>query len=88
MYCADNGRPALDPELLFKMLFIGYLFGIRSERQLVREVEVNVAYRWFLGLGLADNVPEASIFSQNRRRRFTSIPMSFRRFSARSSGRR
>ena len=47
LYSADNGRPALDPVLLFKMLFVGYLFGIRSERQLMREIEVNVAYRWF-----------------------------------------
>ncbi|WP_235898756.1 IS1182 family transposase [Parahaliea maris] len=70
MYCENNGRPAIDPVLLFKMLFIGYLFGIRSERQLVREVQVNVAYRWFLGLNLTDNVPNASTFSQNRRRRF------------------
>jgi len=71
LYCADNGRPAVDPELLFKMLFLGYLFGIRSERQLVREVQVNVAYRWFLGLGLRDKIPDASTFSQNRRRRFS-----------------
>ena len=70
LYCADNGRPALDPTLLFKALFIGYLFGIRSERALMREVEVNVAYRWFLGLGLTDKVPDASTISQNRRRRF------------------
>ena len=52
------------------MLFIGYLFGGRSERQLVREIEVNVAYRWFLGLRLTDKVPDASTLSQNRRRRF------------------
>src|SRR5690606_14567131 len=52
LYCADNGRPALDPTLMFKALFIGYLFGIRSERQLVREIEVNVAYRWFLRMKL------------------------------------
>ncbi len=70
LYSADNGRPAVDPELLFKMLFIGYLFGIRSERQLVREIQVNVAYRWFLGLRLTDKVPDASTLSQNRRRRF------------------
>lgn len=44
LYCQDNGRPALDPVILFKMLFIGYLFGIRSERQLVKYIEVNVAY--------------------------------------------
>ena len=70
LYCADNGRPALDPTLLFKMLFLGYLFGVRSERQLIREIQVNVAYRWFLGLGLTDKIPAASTFSQNRRRRF------------------
>lgn len=70
LYCANNGRPAIDPVVLFKMLFIGYLFGVRSERQLVREIEVNVAYRWFLGLRLTDKVPDASTLSQNRRRRF------------------
>jgi transposase len=70
LYCPDNGRPAIDPVLLFKMLMIGYLFDIRSERQLVKEVEVNVAYRWFLGLNLTDKVPSHSTFSQNRRRRF------------------
>lgn len=70
LYCADNGRPAIDPVVLFKMLFLGYLFGIRSERQLVREIEVNVAYRWFPGLSLKDKVPDASTLSQNRRRRF------------------
>jgi len=69
-YCLDNGRPGIDPVLLFKMLFIGYLFGIRSERQLVKEIQVNVAYRWFLGLGLTDSVPDHSTISQNRRRRF------------------
>jgi transposase len=70
LYCQDNGRPALDPTLLFKLLFIGYLFGVRSERQLIREVQVNVAYRWFLGLNLTDKVPDASTLSQNRIRRF------------------
>jgi transposase len=71
LYCADNGRPAVDPVVLFKMLFLGYLFGVRSERQLVREIQVNVAYRWFIGYGLRDKIPDASTFSQNRRRRFT-----------------
>ncbi|MDE2289092.1 MAG: IS1182 family transposase [Burkholderiales bacterium] len=71
LYCADNGRPALDPVVLFKLLFLGYLFGVRSERQLIREVQVNVAYRWFAGFRLTDKVPDASTFSQNRRRRFT-----------------
>ena len=70
LYCPDNGRPALDPVLMFKALFLGYLFGIRSERQLVREIEVNVAYRWFLRLGLTDKVFDASTLSQNRRRRY------------------
>jgi len=70
LYCADNGRPAVDPVQLFKILFIGYLFGIRSERQLVREIQVNVAYRWFLGLSLTDRVIDASTSPQNRRRRF------------------
>lgn len=70
LYCADNGRPPLDPTLMFKALFIGYLFGVRSERQLVREIEVNVAYRWFLRLKLTDTVFDASTLSQNRRRRY------------------
>lgn len=58
-YCADNGHPALDPTLMFKLLFISYLFDIRSERQLISEVQVNVADRWFLGLGLTNKVPDA-----------------------------
>jgi transposase len=70
LYCPDNGRPPLDPTLMFKALFIGYLFGIRSERQLVREIEVNVAYRWFLRLRLTEPVFDASTLSQNRRRRY------------------
>jgi transposase len=70
LYCEDNGRPALDPVVLFKLLFIGYLFGIRSERQLMREVQCNAAYRWYLRLKLTDKVPDASTLSQNRRRRF------------------
>ncbi|AJX03694.1 hypothetical protein BM45_2507 [Burkholderia mallei] len=61
----------LDPVVMFKLLFIGYLFGVRSERQLMREVQVNVAYRWFARFRLTDKVPDASTFSQNRRRRFT-----------------
>src|ERR1700730_14071772 len=67
LYCADNGRPALEPVVLFKLLLLGYLYGVRSERPLMREVEVNVAYRWFLGLRLRDKVPDASTLSQNRR---------------------
>ncbi|WP_432737933.1 IS1182 family transposase [Maridesulfovibrio sp. FT414] len=70
LYCDNNGRPAIDPVVLFKMLFIGYIFGIRSERQLVKEIQVNMAYRWFLGFGIKDKIPDASTISQNRRRRF------------------
>ena len=70
LYCENNVRPALEPVVLFKLLLLGYLYGVRSERQLMREVEVNVAYRWFLGLRLRDKVPDASTLSQNRRRRF------------------
>ncbi len=69
LYCPDNGGPPLDPTLMFKALLIGYLFGVRSERQLVCEIEVNVAYRWFLRLKLTDPVFNASTLSQNRHRR-------------------
>lgn len=71
LYCADNGRPSLDPVVLFKILFLGYLFGVRSERQLMREIEVNVAYRWFLGFGLQTKVPHHSTISSNRNKRFS-----------------
>ena len=70
LYCPDNGRLALDPVMLFKALFIGYLFGIRSERQLVLEIEVNVAYRWFLRMKLTEPVFDAPTLSQNQRRRY------------------
>lgn len=70
LYCHDNGRPAIDPVVLFKMMLLGYLFGVPSERRLVQEIQVNVAYRWFLRLGLTEKVPDASTLSQNRIRRF------------------
>jgi len=75
-YCEDNGRPAVEPEIMFKMLFLGYLYGIRSETRLVEEVKVNIAYRWFLGYTLEDKIPDASVIWQNRIRRFngTDIP--------------
>lgn len=75
-YCKDNGRPAVEPEIMFKMLFLGYLYGIRSETRLVEEVKVNIAYRWFLGYTLEDKIPDASVIWQNRIRRFngTDIP--------------
>lgn len=75
-YSKETGRPAVEPEILFKMLFLGYLFGIRSERRLAEEVKYNVAYRWFLGYSLKDKIPDASVIWQNRRRRYrnTDIP--------------
>lgn len=76
LYCKNNGRPAIDPEVLFKILFIGYLYGIRSERQIIREIQVNVAYRWFLGFSLTDKIPNACTISQNRRRRFNGTTVS------------
>ena len=75
-YCEENGRPAIEPEIMFRMLFIGYLYGIRSERQLIEEIKVNMAYRWFLGYNLNDKIPDASVIWQNRIRRFngTDVP--------------
>lgn len=70
LYSENNGRPSIDPVVLFKMLLIGYLYGIRSERRLIEEIKVNIAYRWFLGMGINDPVPNHSTISQNRRRRF------------------
>lgn len=69
-YSEDNGRPPVDPVMLFKMMLVGYLYGIRSERQLEKEIQTNVAYRWFLGLGLTDSVPHHSTISFNRHKRF------------------
>lgn len=69
-YCLDNGRPSIDPVVLMKLVFLQYLFGIKSMRQTIREVEVNMAYRWFLGLDFYDSVPHFTTFSQNYRRRF------------------
>jgi transposase len=69
-YYSTMGRPSLDPELMIRMLLIGYLYGIRSERRLVEEVHLNLAYRWFCGLGLKGEVPERSSFSKTRHGRF------------------
>ena len=69
-YSTDNGRPSMDPVMLIKIPFIQYLYGIRSMRQTVKEIEVNVAYRWFLGLEMMDKVPHFSTFGKNYTRRF------------------
>ena len=64
------GRPSVDPELMIRMLIVGYCFGIRSERRLCEEVHLNLAYRWFCRLGLEGRVPDHSTFSKNRHGRF------------------
>lgn len=67
---SNTGRPSIDPELMIRMLILGYCFGIRSERRLCEEVHLNLAYRWFCRLGLEDKVPDHSTFSKNRHGRF------------------
>lgn len=67
---SDKGRPSVDPVVIIKMLLIGYFYGIDSERRLQEEVSVNIAYRWFLRIGLNDSIPDHSTFSQLRCRKF------------------
>ena len=69
-YYSETGRPSIDPELMMRMLIVGYCFGIRSERRLCDEVHLNLAYRWFCRLGLNGGVPDHSTFSKNRHGRF------------------
>src|SRR4026209_2666538 len=69
-FYSSLGRPSVDPELMIRMLIIGYCFGIRSERRLCEEVHLNLAYRWFCRLGLEDSIPDHSTFSKNRHGRF------------------
>lgn len=69
-FYSHTGRPSVDPELMIRMLVIGYCFGIRSERKLCEEVHLNLAYRWFCRLCLEDRVPDHSTFSKNRHGRF------------------
>lgn len=69
-YSHDNGRPSMDPVMLIKLPFIQYLYGIKSMRQTCKEIEVNIAYRWFLGLEMMDKVPHFSTFGKNYTRRF------------------
>ena len=67
---SDTGRPSIDPELLLRMLLIGYLYGISSERKLVEELRMHLAWRWFTGLGFDQEIPHHSTFSKNRHGRF------------------
>ena len=69
-FYGSTGRPSIDPELLVRMLLVGYCYGIRSERRLCEEVHLNLAYRWFCRLGLGGEVPDHSTFSKNRHGRF------------------
>lgn len=67
---SHTGRPSIDPELMIRMLIVGYCYGIRSVRRLCEEVHLNLAYRWFCRLGLEDAIPDHSTFSKNRHGRF------------------
>lgn len=69
-FYSHTGRPSVDPELLIRMLLVGYSFGIRSERRLCEEVHLNLVYRWFCRLDLTDRVPDHSTFSKDRHGRF------------------
>jgi transposase len=67
---SENGRPSIDPELLLRILLVGYLYGITSERKLVEELRMHLAFRWFTGLGFDQEIPHHSTFSKNRHGRF------------------
>src|SRR3974377_463336 len=64
------GRPSIDPELMIRLLIIGYLFGIRSERAICQDLQVNLAYRWFCPVSIEDKIPDHSVFSRARHERF------------------
>jgi len=70
LYSKLEGRPSIDPVVLFKIVLIQYIFGIRSMRQTIKEIEVNSAYRWFLGYGLTESIPNFTTFGKNYKRRF------------------
>jgi transposase len=69
-YYSSTGRPSIDPVLMIRMLIVGYVFALRSERLLCREVQLNLAYRWFCGLSIEDKIPDHSAFSRARNERF------------------
>jgi len=81
-FYSDIGRPSIDPELMIRMLIVGYCYGIRSERRLCEEVELHLAYRWFCRLDLDDQVPDHSTFSVNRHGRFRDSDILRRVFEA------
>jgi transposase len=65
-FYSNTGRPSIDPELMMRMLLVGYVFAIRSERRICAEVQVNLAYRWFCRLSIEDTIPDHSVFSRAR----------------------
>src|SRR5213592_1369310 len=73
---SETGRPSIDPELLLRILLIGYLYGITSERKLVEELRMHLAWRWFTGLGFDQEIPHHSTFSKNRHGRFQESKLS------------
>jgi transposase len=69
-FYSSTGRPSIDPEVLLRLLLVGYLYGITSERRLLEEVRMHLAYRWFTGLNFGEEIPDHSTFSKNRHGRF------------------
>jgi transposase len=69
-YYSHTGRPSIDPEVMLRMLIVGYCYGIRSEQRLCEEVHLNLAYHWFCHMGMEGKVPDHSTFSENRHGRF------------------
>ena len=67
---SETGRPSIDPEVLLRILLLGYLYGITSERELLEELRMHLAWRWFTGLGFDQEIPHHSTFSKNRHGRF------------------
>jgi transposase len=87
-FYSNVGRPSIDPELMIRMLLVGYCYGIRSERRLCDEVHLNLAYRWFCRLGLDGDVPDHSTFSKNCHGRFRDSDLLRHGRNARLAGRR
>ena len=69
-YYSHTGRPSIDPVLIIRMLIVGYVFALRSERRICAEMQVNLAYRWFCKLGIEDRIPDHSVFCRARHERF------------------
>src|SRR5689334_12493185 len=73
-YYSHTGRPSIDPVLMIRMLIVGYVFAIRSERRICAEMQVNLAYRWFCKLGIENSIPDHSVFCRARHERFCYSP--------------